>query len=228
MFATAGRLVRAPQRRTPDRRCAVVGPPVVVAAIDQLPVLPPRLLVKLQVGEVGRQVVAQARIAGKELQPLTVGGDRPSVAAPGGAVNLALHEVALLDGQSPGVLQGAARLPAGEAVVTQVCVQVAEIGEGEGELGIDGCAFNIEYTMANAGDGPAIPSFWNRLRAGADLVTQQSGLILAPESERTIATQGYLAPGRHTLILTLDDEGDVAESDETNNRRSVTVDLRES
>ncbi len=43
------------------------------------------------------------------------------------------------------------------------------------------CAFDIEYTMANAGDGPAIPSFWNRLRAGAELVTEQSGLALAPD-----------------------------------------------
>ncbi len=88
------------------------------------------------------------------------------------------------------------------------------------------CAFDLEYTMTNAGDGPASPAFWNRLRTGTQVVTQQSGLTLAPESDRTARTQGYLAPGSHTLTLTLDDEGDVAESDETNNRRSVTVDLR--
>ncbi len=87
------------------------------------------------------------------------------------------------------------------------------------------CAFNIEYDMANVGTGPADSPFWNRLRSGTDVITQQSNLTLATGEARTVMTQGYLAPGGHTVTLTVDDENDVAESDETNNAFSVDVDL---
>ncbi len=87
------------------------------------------------------------------------------------------------------------------------------------------CAFNIEYDMANVGTRPAEPPFWNRLRSGSDVITQQSNLTLATGEARSVMTQGYLAPGSHTVTLTLDDENDVAESDETNNAFSVEVEL---
>jgi hypothetical protein len=88
------------------------------------------------------------------------------------------------------------------------------------------CAFNIEYVMVNAGPGATQPAFANRLRSGAVLVSVQTNLTLAAGETRTIWTQGYLAPGVHTLTLTLDDGGNVAESDETNNTYSAQVEVK--
>ncbi len=85
------------------------------------------------------------------------------------------------------------------------------------------CTFDIEYDMANVGNRPAEPAFWNRLRSGADVISQQSGLTLAAAETRTIRTQGNLAPGSHSMSLTLDDENNVAESDEANNGFGFTV-----
>lgn len=87
------------------------------------------------------------------------------------------------------------------------------------------CAFDVEYDMANIGSRPAEPPFWNRVRSGTDVITQQSELTLAAGEKRTIKTQAYMAPGNQSVSLTLDDESDVAESDEANNLFTVQVNL---
>lgn len=87
------------------------------------------------------------------------------------------------------------------------------------------CAFDVEYDIANVGNRPAEPAFWNRVRSGPDVITQQSNVTLAAEEKRTVKTQAYLAPGAQTVTLTLDDEDDVAEGNEANNTFSVGVNL---
>lgn len=101
-----------------------------------------------------------------------------------------------------------------------------ELTVGDAFLVSDGkCAFDIEYDMVNVGKRMAEPAFWNRVRSAGDVITQQSNLTLATGEKRIVKTQGYLAPGNQTLSLTLDDENDVAEGNESNNSFSVDVNL---
>jgi CARDB len=87
------------------------------------------------------------------------------------------------------------------------------------------CAFNVSYDMKNIGAAATSPAFINRIRDSATVITQQSGLSLASGESRVINTQAYLAPGGHGVSLMLDDGLVVTESNETNNRFRVKVEL---
>jgi CARDB len=87
------------------------------------------------------------------------------------------------------------------------------------------CAFNVSYDMKNIGAAATAPAFTNRLRDGATVISQQSGLSLASGESRVINTQAYLAPGGHGVSLMLDDGLVVTESNEANNLFRVKVEL---
>jgi hypothetical protein len=93
------------------------------------------------------------------------------------------------------------------------------------------CSFNVSYDMTNAGPAaagsPAKP-FLNRLRLmdTATVAATSTGLALDPNQTKSLSAQPKLPEGEHRLELSLDDENAVAESDETNNRTSVSYSLR--
>ena len=90
------------------------------------------------------------------------------------------------------------------------------------------CAFNIAYNMVNTGSAPTAPLFINRIKSDGTVISQQTNLSLNSGQFRKIYTQAYLAPGKHTLTLSLDDGHVVHESNEGNNVFKVTVVLRSS
>lgn len=107
--------------------------------------------------------------------------------------------------------------------------------DGSGELkgteaihaGAQDCAFHATYDMSNVGGAATSPAFTNRLRIdGARVVATNSGLALGPYETKSITTAPSLPVGRHTLELSLDDDGSVAESNEANNRFKVVYELK--
>ncbi len=97
--------------------------------------------------------------------------------------------------------------------------------------GAGACSFNASYDMTNAGPAaagsPAKP-FLNRLRLmdTAIVAATSTGLALDPNETKSLTAQPRLQAGEHRLELSLDDENAVDESDETNNRVSVSYSLR--
>lgn len=91
------------------------------------------------------------------------------------------------------------------------------------------CAFNIAYDEVNREPSETGRSFVNVLRRGTLEVARQTNRHLGPSEARKVFTQAYLAsgPAAHTLSLTLDAEGAVAETDESNNRFEITYLLRD-
>jgi len=85
------------------------------------------------------------------------------------------------------------------------------------------CAFNISYDLKNSGMAPTAPPFKNRLRRDSTVVSIQSNLSLAAGETRTIATQAYLTSGNHILGLFMDNDFQVAESNEGNNIRRIKI-----
>ena len=85
------------------------------------------------------------------------------------------------------------------------------------------CAFRVSYDIGNAGSVATAPPFLNRTRASGDVVTTQTDLTLGPGETRNILTDAYIDAGTHKLVLSLDDDAQVAESDETNNELTVEV-----
>ncbi len=84
------------------------------------------------------------------------------------------------------------------------------------------CAFTTSYEMSNKGGAPASPAFTNRLRVdGANVVAVNAGLTIGPFATTSLSASPYLPVGEHTVQLSIDDDGVVAESDETNNRLVV-------
>jgi hypothetical protein len=97
--------------------------------------------------------------------------------------------------------------------------------------GAGACSFNVSYDMTNAGSaaaGSTARPFLNRLRLmdTATVAATSTGLVLEPNQTKSILAQPTLPAGEHRLELSLDDEDAVAESDETNNRTSVSYSLR--
>ena len=97
--------------------------------------------------------------------------------------------------------------------------------------GAGACSFNVSYDMTNAGSAaagsPAKP-FLNRLRLmdTATVAATSTGLALDPNQTKSLSAQPKLPEGEHRLELSLDDENAVDESDETNNRTTVSYSLR--
>jgi hypothetical protein len=79
------------------------------------------------------------------------------------------------------------------------------------------CTFNASYDMENIGGAATSPAFLNRLKSDANVVAVNSGLALNAAETKQINPQPYLTPGKHVLSLHLDDDHQVAESNEGNN-----------
>jgi len=91
------------------------------------------------------------------------------------------------------------------------------------------CAFNATYDMVNLGSVATSPAFLNRLKVDAtSVVAINSALSLNANETKNITTQPYLPFGTHRLTLALDDDNNVAESDETpaSNVKTVTYVLQ--
>jgi hypothetical protein len=88
------------------------------------------------------------------------------------------------------------------------------------------CAFNVTYSEINLGPVATSPAYANRLRAGATVISQQTGRHLNAGESKTVNTQAYLAPGEHVVSLMLDDGNVVVESNEGNNLFRVKVGLK--
>ncbi len=91
------------------------------------------------------------------------------------------------------------------------------------------CAFNATYDMVNLGSVATSPAFLNRLKVDAtSVVAINSALSLNANETKNITTQPYLPFGTHRLTLALDDDHNVAESDETpaSNVKTVTYILQ--
>jgi len=89
------------------------------------------------------------------------------------------------------------------------------------------CAFNISYDLTNRGPVATSRAFSNSLRAGDEVVSQQTGLTLNAGETRQISAQAYLAPGTRSLTLRIDKDNLVTETDETNNAFTVDISLDE-
>lgn len=85
------------------------------------------------------------------------------------------------------------------------------------------CAFNISYDLKNIGMAPTAPPFKNRLRRDNTVVSIQSNLSLAAGETRQIATQAYLTSGNHILGLFMDNDFQVAESNDSNNIKRIKI-----
>ena len=93
--------------------------------------------------------------------------------------------------------------------------------------GAQACAVNATYEMTNLGGAPTGAPFTNRLRVDASAVAAtSSGLSLNARETKSVTTSPSLPAGSHTLELSLDDDGTVAESREDNNRFRVTYVLK--
>jgi hypothetical protein len=103
----------------------------------------------------------------------------------------------------------------------------ATLTEGDSFLQSNGkCAFRVTYAMSNLGPVATSPAFLNRLYNDSDVVAINSALSLgAHETNHSITTEPYLKPGGHLLKLSLDDDHNVAESNEGNNTFSVRYSL---
>jgi hypothetical protein len=91
------------------------------------------------------------------------------------------------------------------------------------------CAFNATYDMVNLGPVATSPAFLNRLKVDAtSVVAINSALSLNANETKNITTQPYLPIGTHRLTLALDDDHNVAESDETpaSNVKTVSYTLQ--
>ncbi len=88
------------------------------------------------------------------------------------------------------------------------------------------CAFNVSYDMVNNGTGAAT-NFRNVLMAHDAKVAVNSLLSLDAGQTKQVNAQPYLMPGTYALSLVLDSEHQLTESNEDNNKRSVTVTLKE-
>lgn len=84
------------------------------------------------------------------------------------------------------------------------------------------CAFNISYPMQEAAGAPAGPTFVNRLRVDdQNVVSTQSALSLLASEGKIVNTQAYLPAGSHKLVLFMDDDRNIVESNEGNNNFQI-------
>lgn len=86
-------------------------------------------------------------------------------------------------------------------------------------------AFNLRYFFGNASQSETPGTFTNRIRSDNQVITQQTNLALKSGENKVIDTQCYLAPGRHVIYLSLDDDKVVKESNESNNVKRFIVNV---
>jgi hypothetical protein len=84
------------------------------------------------------------------------------------------------------------------------------------------CVFRYDYDAENLGTAPGGP-FASRLHDGAALLAETKNLSLAAGATRHVGGHLRLKPGAHLVSVFLDEAQQVAESNETNNRRRVRV-----
>lgn len=118
-----------------------------------------------------------------------------------------------------GIRIGSAFVPWGGSVV---------LDEGDALLRANGrCAFRFSYLVANNGKQPTGP-FKNFLTT----TTPQNTVAINPTAglaageSRQVSTQSFLVPGSYGLILRLDAENTLAESNESNNGYFINIVLK--
>ncbi|MFA7281196.1 MAG: M12 family metallo-peptidase [Sterolibacterium sp.] len=87
------------------------------------------------------------------------------------------------------------------------------------------CALNVTYGHYNKGD-VATDAFTDRLYVDGKMTAQPNFQTLAAHDSAFINTQMLLLPGAHKLMLSLDDDNRVSESDEGNNQTAIIYNLR--
>lgn len=86
------------------------------------------------------------------------------------------------------------------------------------------CAVNLGYDMANIGTAAA-GAFANRLYSGSVVISQQTNQSVEAGKSKIVNTQAYLTPRTNVLSLVLDADNNISESNESNNKTSVTVNV---
>jgi len=88
--------------------------------------------------------------------------------------------------------------------------------------------YTLTYDLIDKGNVPVPTAFVNRLRNDSGVVlSEQTGLTLKAFESRQLTALARLSAGTHVYTLSIDDDNAVAESDEVNNKLSVTIIIRE-
>ncbi|MBL0332999.1 MAG: hypothetical protein IPP08_04925 [Chlorobiota bacterium] len=87
-------------------------------------------------------------------------------------------------------------------------------------------AFNVSYTIENAGVQAPNKAFTSRLILDNDnIVSEVYGIELSSSEKKVFTSQVYLPIGIHTLTLAIDQDKEVNELDITNNLKTVTIEV---
>lgn len=87
------------------------------------------------------------------------------------------------------------------------------------------CAFRVSYGMHNKGNS-VTGQFKNYLVANGAAVAVNGQLTLAGSERRQVDARPYMTPGSYELVLKLDAEDSLAESNEANNRAAIHVTVK--
>lgn len=88
--------------------------------------------------------------------------------------------------------------------------------------------YTLTYDLIDKGNVPVSTEFVNRFRNDSGAVlSEQPRLTLKAFESRQLTALAHLSPGTHVYTLSIDDDNVVAESDEKNNKLSVTIIVRE-
>jgi|GEM_PF-4342814 len=88
------------------------------------------------------------------------------------------------------------------------------------------CSFNLSYAMQEAAGAAAGPVFVNRFKVDdTNVVSVNSALSLHPSEGKVVNTQAYLPAGSHRLVLYMDNDSNVAETNEANNNFQINYTL---
>lgn len=83
-------------------------------------------------------------------------------------------------------------------------------------------AFDLYYTIQE-NNNVATAVFKNRFYFNGSMVSQQTAMQLTPKQVRDVHTQAYLGPQSGKLVLKLDDDNDIDETDESNNSGFIII-----
>ncbi len=172
-------------------------------------------LLALLVGTVPSAATLTPPGPGSNSSPQAIGGRLP----PGSGPDITSGRGIVIGGEVGG--QGGKLVPwGGTVVLTRRDAYSPRTGT---------CAFNIAYDEVNREPLPTDRSFVNVLRRGNLEVSRQTNRRLGPGESRKVFTQAYLSsgPAAQTLSLTVDAEGNVTETNESNNRFEITYLLKE-
>jgi hypothetical protein len=118
---------------------------------------------------------------------------------------------------SRGISIGATLVPWGGSIV---------LDESDALFRANGrCAFRISYDVTNTGHRPTGP-FKNFLTTPLNTVAINASAGLAAGETRMVETQSFLVPGTYGLVLRLDAENALTESNEANNGYFIKVELK--